>query len=207
MFLPLTKSVSLTETLDCGAWLGLLSDKVALNDFQMLETCLMEIEYSLSLSLDGWCPKSGLWGNLWLEQNLSVIVLADVQFWSLRKTRDFEQKPQCDCSGWCPILVPEENSTWVKNLSVMCPGWCPILVPEENSTWVKTSVWCVLVDVWFIHGESRYAVSGPGLKLDIVSIECRCCRYLGKLLVLHEEKPVEQFGGEVIEGFTEADDV
>ena len=57
------------------------------------------------------------------------------------------------------------------------------------------------------YGESRYAVSGPGLKLDIVSIECRCCRYLGKLLVLHEEKPVEQFGGEVIEGFTEADDV
>ena len=114
MFLPLTKSVSLTETLDCGAWLGLLSDKVALNDFQMLETCLMEIEYSLSLSLDGWCPKSGLWGKTHdLSKNLSVIVLADV----------------------------------------------------------------VVVDI------------------------------LVKLLVFHEEKPVEQFGGEIIEGSTEADDV
>ena len=30
---------------------------------------------------------------------------------------------------------------------------------------------------------------------------------LVKLLVFHEEKPVEQFGGEIIEGSTEADDV
>ena len=30
---------------------------------------------------------------------------------------------------------------------------------------------------------------------------------LVKLLVFHEENPVEQFGGEIIEGSTEADDV
>ena len=92
MFLPLTKSVSLTETLDCGAWLGLLSDKVALNDFQMLETCLMEIEYSLSLSLDGWCPKSGLWGKLvtWAKTSVWLSWLMS-NFWFLRKTHDLSK--------------------------------------------------------------------------------------------------------------------
>ena len=126
MFLPLTKSVSLTETLDCGAWLGLLFDKVALNDFQMLETCLMEIEYSLSLSLDGWCPKSGLWGKLvtWAKTSVWLSWLMS-NFWFLRKTHDLSKKPQGDVSwlmsnsGLWGKLV-----TWVKNLRVMCPGWC-----------------------------------------------------------------------------------
>ena len=36
-------------------WIAI--DRVALNDFELLETCLVEIEYNLSLSLDGvMCP-------------------------------------------------------------------------------------------------------------------------------------------------------
>ena len=37
-----------------------LFDKVAFNDFQMLETCLMVIEYKLSLSLDASVTYAGL---------------------------------------------------------------------------------------------------------------------------------------------------
>ena len=45
--------------------------------------------------------------------------------------------------------------------------------------------------------EARYCVHADVVVVDI----------LVKLLVFHEEKPVEQFGGEIIEGSTEADDV
>ena len=73
------------------------------------------------------------------------------------------------------------------------------LVSEEKlMTWVKTSVWCVLVDVQlWAWAEARYCVHADVVVVDI----------LVKLLVFHEEKPVEQFGGEIIEGSTEADDV
>ena len=151
MFLPLTKSVSLTETLDCGAWLGLLSDKVALNDFQMLETCLMEIEYSLSLSLDGWCPKSGLWGKLvtWAKTSVWLSWLMS-NFWFLRKTHDLSKKPQGDCPGWCPNtclwwklvtwVKPQGDVSWLMSNSGL---WGKLV------TWVKPQgdvSWLMLID-------------------------------------------------------------
>ena len=56
----------------------------------------------------------------------------------------------------------------------------------------------VLADVQFwAWAEARYCVHADVVVVDI----------LVKLLVFHEENPVEQFGGEIIEGSTEADDV
>ena len=45
--------------------------------------------------------------------------------------------------------------------------------------------------------ETRYCVHTDVVVVDV----------LVKLLVFHEEKPVEQFEGEIIEGSAEADDV
>ena len=45
--------------------------------------------------------------------------------------------------------------------------------------------------------DAQYCVHADVVVVDI----------LVKLLVFHEDKPVEQFGGEIIEGSTEADDV
>ena len=77
--------------------------------------------------------------------------------------------------------------TWVKNLRVI------VLVVASVST--KTWLWthCSLL-AW---AEARYCVHADVVVVDI----------LVKLLVFHEENPVEQFGGEIIEGSTEADDV
>jgi len=82
-------------------------------------------------------------------------------------------------------LVPEENSAWVKNLSVMYSGWCPILVPGWW-LWNHCSLWA--------GAETRYCVHADVIVVDI----------LVKLFVFHEEKPVEQLG-EIIAGSTEAD--
>ena len=65
-------------------------------------------------------------------------------------------------------------------------------------TWVKNLSVIVLADVQFwAWAEARYCVHADVVVVDI----------LVKLLVFHEEKPVEQFGGEIIGGSTEADDV
>ena len=65
-----------------------------------------------------------------------------------------------------------------------------ILLSSSNKT-------CSIADnIWKLT-ETRYCVHADVVVVDI----------LVKLLVFHEEKPVEQFGGEIIEGSTEADDV
>ena len=149
MFLPLTKSVSLTETLDCGAWLGLLSDKVALNDFQMLETCLMEIEYSLFLSLDGWCPKSGLWGKLvtWAKTSVWLSWLMS-NFWFLRKTHDLSKKPQGDCpvcmdrfNSVVPVLAGGSVFIFPLHIGLLFPGVLAVL------TWILVFTFSVCMSV------------------------------------------------------------
>ena len=65
-----------------------------------------------------------------------------------------------------------------------------ILLSSSNKT-------CSIADkVWKLT-ETRYCVHADVVVVDI----------LVKLLVFHEEKPVEQFEGEIIEGSAEADDV
>ena len=73
-----------------------------------------------------------------------------------------------------------------------------ILGLRKTRDFSKTSVWCVLVDVQFwAWAEARYCVHADVVVVDI----------LVKLLVFHEEKPVEQFEGEIIECSAETDDV
>ena len=65
-----------------------------------------------------------------------------------------------------------------------------ILLSSSNKT-------CSIADnIWKLT-ETRYCVHADVVVVDI----------LVKLLVFHEEKPVKQFEGEIIEGSTEADDV
>ena len=63
--------------------------------------------------------------------------------------------------------------------------------------------WLILLGIVLLNLEElEYIEAGYCVYADVVVVDI-----LVKLLVFHEENPVEQFGGEIIEGSTEADDV
>ena len=63
--------------------------------------------------------------------------------------------------------------------------------------------WLILLGIVLLNLEQlEYIEAGYCVHVDVVVVDI-----LVKLLVFHEENPVEQFGGEIIEGSTEADDV
>ena len=62
--------------------------------------------------------------------------------------------------------------------------------------------WLILLGIVLLNLEElEYIEAGYCVHADVVVVDI-----LVKLLVFHEENPVEQFGGEIIEGSTEADD-
>ena len=62
--------------------------------------------------------------------------------------------------------------------------------------------WLILLGIVLLNLEElEYIEAGYCVRADVVVVDI-----MVKLLVFHEEKPVEQFEGEVIEGSAEADD-
>ena len=62
--------------------------------------------------------------------------------------------------------------------------------------------WLILLGIVLLNLEElEYIEAGYCVHADVVVVDI-----LVKLLVFHEEKPVEQFEGEIIDGSAEADD-